>query len=219
MHITESFHFNSDPAVINKGPKAGHRYYLDGLYATLQHYSPKYCVEIGTNHGRSARVFQKYFDEHEPNGMLITCDIKKYVDLNLPNVKQIIVHPHVNNSTKWHFVNEEEILKMENWQENVNIAKKALEQLVGQAYFDFAFIDGDHQLDSVKADINVCLDLLGNKKVILLDDTEEFEHDVASFFHDVIKKQEEIKTYEFEDWSRTVGAAVLEFKDSPKWEA
>ena len=48
-------------------------HYLDGLYSSLVHYQPKFCLEIGTHKGdNSTLVFQKYFDTHMPDGRLIT---------------------------------------------------------------------------------------------------------------------------------------------------
>ena len=70
-------------------------HYLEGLYSTLVHLKPKYCLEIGTHKGdNSTAIFQKYFDDHCPEGLLITLDIKACDNLNYQNVKQVLVYPH-----------------------------------------------------------------------------------------------------------------------------
>ena len=87
------------------------RQFRQALLATLIHLKPKYCLEIGTHLGQSTEVFQKYFDEYQQDGIVVTVDIHKYKDLShLKNVKQLIVHPHVDNSSDWHYVNNEELL-------------------------------------------------------------------------------------------------------------
>lgn len=198
---------------INKGPKAGaQRFYRDALYATLCHLKPQVCLEIGTHTGNATRVFQRYFDEQKKNGILITCDIKKYADLSdLKNVVQLQVYPHVNNIPDWHPVEDGEMLP--GWKdvvhselENFKRVRKSLTD-IGLWGFDFVFIDGDHQRDSVYKDLKIATELLNPPKYILLDDTDEFDHDCSAIYHQELKNK--YNTYEFDDWSVAVGAALL----------
>ena len=68
------------------------RHFRDALYASLLHVKPKYCLEIGTHIGQSTAVFQRYFEEHEPQGVVVTVDITKLVNIKSDNVKQILLH-------------------------------------------------------------------------------------------------------------------------------
>lgn len=198
---------------INKGPKAGaQRFYRDALYATLCHLKPKVCLEIGTHTGNATRVFQRYFDEQMSDGLLITCDIKQYADLkDLKNVVQLQVYPHVKNIPDWHPVRDDEMIR--GWEDtkdsefqNFKLVRKALTDR-SLWTFDFVFIDGDHQRDSVYKDLKLSLDLLSSPKYILLDDTDEFDHDCAAIYHQELKSK--YNTYEFDDWSVATGAALL----------
>ena len=87
-------------------------FYQKALYATLCTLKPKICIEIGTHTGGTTQVFQQYFDDNNlSDGLLLTCDIKKYVDLShLKNVKQLIVSHHVENIQSFHRVHKNELL-------------------------------------------------------------------------------------------------------------
>ena len=54
--------------------KIEHRRFRDALFGSLVHLKPKYCLEIGTHIGQSTEVFQKYFDEHQPDGVVVTVE-------------------------------------------------------------------------------------------------------------------------------------------------
>ena len=86
-------------------------HYLDGLYSSLVHFRPKYCLEIGTHKGdNSTAIFQKYFDDHMPEGVLITLDIVPCQNLNYEAAKslynwlksaevaQLIIRYEINNN-------------------------------------------------------------------------------------------------------------------------
>ena len=208
-------------AQINVGPKRGPRFYLDALYSSLVHFQPKVCLEIGTHTGNSTRVFQKYFDDYQPEGILITCDIKQYVDMSgYKNAKFVKVHPHMDNMAGIHYLTNEELLvkNEENWIYNSKISniRLILKELTGDPdtknarQFDFAFVDGDHQKESALADIAIAEYMLKRGCPYLFDDTDEFEHDCARLFHEEIKLDtDRYATYEFDDWDVVAGCAVI----------
>lgn len=208
---------------INVGPKKGPRFYLDALYASLVYYRPKLCLEIGTHTGNSARIFQKYFNEYMPDGKLITCDLKQYVDLSdMKNIVFVQVHPHMDNMAGIHYLTNDELLvKTENnWGgdsvlSNIRLVlKAAVNELPKYSrIFDFAFIDGDHQRESAISDISIAKYLLKPDSPILFDDTDEFEHDCAKLFHEEIKLSDKYETYEFDDWNKVTGCAIILPKD------
>lgn len=208
---------------INVGPKKGPRFYLDALYSSLVHYRPKLCLEIGTHTGNSARIFQKYFDEYMPDGRLITCDLKQYADLSeLKNVKFVQVHAHLDNMAGIHYLTNDELLHKteENWSgdsvlSNIRLILAGVrdEPIKYAKIFDFVFVDGDHQRDSAVADMTIARYLLKPDAPMLFDDTDEFEHDCAKLFHEQIKTSGLFETYEFDDWNKVAGCAIILIKN------
>lgn len=186
------------------GPNKDKCHYLWGLYATLVKFRPKYCLEIGTHKGNTAKVFQKYFDKYETNGMLVTCDIKKYVDLSdLKNVKQLIVSHHSDEVHKLHNV-DRNLLKysyVDSVKTNIQLLKNEFEM------YDFAFIDGDHTRDSFLKDIQISESVLKEPKLMLLDDTKEPVHECMKIYNEEIKPKYE--SYDFQDWSVFVGCSLI----------
>lgn len=201
---------------ILQGPKAGNlRYYFDALYNSLVCLKPKLCLEIGTHYGDSAKVFQAYFDEFMPEGRLITCDIKTYCDLSsLKNVIPVIVHPHANNMDKHHNVNPDLLLPVteSTLTSNREIILAATETN-DKSPFDFAFVDGDHQVVSAVRDIEIACSLLKTDCPFLLDDVDEEYHELSYFYHNNIKKSGEYDIYDFSDWPVTTGVALLKEKN------
>lgn len=179
------------------------RHIYDAIYACLLQVRPKFCLEIGTFHGQSAAVFQYYFDRYCPDGLLVTCDIKKYVELHLKNVRQVIVHPYVNNSCQWHYVQQEELLGVGTPRDNIEIIKQYHDE------FDFCFLDGDHQEVSALADLEVCRELAAPPKYILFDDIDEDVHDSKRVYNNIIKNDPNLNIDDFQNWNFWVGAALL----------
>lgn len=198
---------------ILRGPKAGTpRYYLDALYNSLVELKPKLCLEIGTHFGDSAKVFQAYFDEYMPDGMLITCDIKEYTDLSsMKNVKFIKVHPHKNNMTTHHMVTNEELLKVTEFSCDDNIDLVMDTFSIDPNSFDFVFIDGDHQIDSFCQDLLIAQTLKKPDSWILVDDTVEEYHELAGYFQK-FRKSDYWEVYDFDDWEVLAGASLLREK-------
>lgn len=181
-------------------------FYLKALFNTLIEIRPKICLEIGTNTGNSAKVFQNYFDKFEPNGVLITCDIKKYVDLShLKNVKQVIVSHHISDISKYHQINDAELSYdyKNSVTTNINILQKLYQR------YDFAFIDGDHTKDSFLKDIQICDSLLNEPKYMLIDDTKEPVHECSQVYYEEIKNNNKYCCYDFEDWKNFVGCSLI----------
>lgn len=189
-------------------PKPGvpERNYLNALYGILCKYKPKLCLEIGTNYGYSANVFSKYFENCCADGSLITCDIKKYCDISDQRVKQLIVYPHITNSTQYHYVTAEEILNPANL--NTIVANIALIKQYNQHPFDLIFIDGDHTKPSILADIQIAKELSHDKTIIVVDDINAENHDVKDIYYNTLCK--EYSHYELDGlWNEYVDIGVL----------
>jgi predicted O-methyltransferase YrrM len=181
-------------------------YYLKALYSTLVHFRPKTCLEIGTHRGDSTSVFQRYFDEYMPDGLLVTCDIKEYVDLSrLKNVRQIIVSHHTPDIFRFHNVSESDLKFSSTDSVKINTS---LIKNESQTY-DFAFIDGDHTRESFLRDLEICESVLNCPKTILIDDTKEPVHECKTVYEKEIKSSELYDCYDFEDWDVFVGCSLV----------
>ena len=184
------------------------------LFATLKHLKPKCCLEIGTHLGQSTEVFQKYFDEYQQDGIVVTVDIHKYKDLShLKNVKQLIVHPHVDNSSDWHRVNNEDLLShnVDSVAKNTEIIREAIRNLQ-ENHFDFCFLDGDHQRDSVIKDFAISRNVLSEPQYILFDDMEDDgsgNHDSVDVYNEIVA-EDKYNIYDFsKEWETYCGCALL----------
>lgn len=190
-------------------------FYKKALFNALVWIRPRVCLEIGTHTGGTSAVFQNYFDKYDPIGTLLTCDIKKYVDLSsLRNVEQLIVAHHTTNVRSFHRVDDSEMLSPasdpveDSVSFNIDLIRKALKHR-GADYVDFVFVDGDHQSESFFRDMRIAEAVLGPAKFILIDDTKEELHECSSCYEDVIKKDPSYITYDFEDWEQFVGCALV----------
>ena len=187
-------------------------YFRDALFASLVYLKPKLCLEIGTYIGQSTEVFQKYFDQYEPDGVVVTVDIKKYIDIETKNIKQLIVHPHVSNSSDWHYVKNEELLDCNN---STHLNSKIIEEAVGGAKIDFCFLDGDYQRESVINDFTISRNVLGGDQYILLDDTEEAGHDSKTIYGEIVDANTH-NVYGFsKEWGVYCGCALIWNKKTP----
>ena len=199
--------------VIRAGKFAGKKcYYKTGLFNTLIKLRPRICLEIGTYYGGTARVFERYFKKYRRDGLLITADIKKYKDIEGKYIIQVVVYPHVGNIGKYHNVFRKDLLpdaekKMGNsLEENCKILKEELKK-IGAEYFDFSFIDGDHQRISFLRDIEIARRLSNSPHYILLDDTKDEAHESAFVYQGEIKNR--FNHYDFEDWPIFVGMSLI----------
>lgn len=187
-------------------------YYKTGLLNTLIALKPKVCLEIGTLFGGTAWVFQEYFDGHMPDGVLVTADVKQYVDLQSPNAFQAIVYPHSVDVIARHSVVPDELLDgseamcNESVERNVDILTDWLHK-VGVGKYDFAFIDADHARLSLLKDIEIATRLTSLPHYMLLDDTKEGVHEVSVVYKDELVSK--YSTYDFEDWPVFVGASLI----------
>ena len=194
------------------------RQFREALFSSLVHLKPKYCLEIGTHIGQSTEVFQKYFDEHQPDGVVVTVDIHKYKNIESKNVKQLIVHPHVNNSADWHYVKNEELLdhNVDSVVKNTELIKESIRNF-SATQFDFCFLDGDHQRESVIKDFAISRSLLKEPQYILFDDTEDDGggHDSVDVYNEIVA-EEKYNIYDFsKEWNVYCGCALIWNKKTP----
>lgn len=201
-------------------------YPRQALFSTLMYLKPTHCLEIGTYYGGSAMIFFDYMKQANVDGLIVTCDVQRYTDLEASPrvadywtrqfVKQIIVYSHlpIKELRKHHSIHnaiqkdyptnlkyQEAKYSKNSINDNVEIIKKAYNKK-----FDFAHVDGDHTEKSFLSDIEICKRLLKPPKYILLDDIKEGVHECAETFKKIRK---DYNCYEFENWGVFAGRALI----------
>jgi hypothetical protein len=212
MNIPLVTNLGPDGTIIEGVHKGREHYYKTALLNTLIALKPRVCLEIGTLHGGTVRVFEKYFDEYRPDGVLVTADIKIYNDLRSPRVRQVRLYPHVAYFNDLHNVEEADLLPdgATKWEQsvelNVAILREELDNIGAEA-FDFAFIDGDHRKASAEKDIIIAKALTAPPHYILMEDIREGLHEVSRYYEEVVSKEWE--HWDFEDWGMLSGTALI----------
>jgi hypothetical protein len=198
--------------IINKGPFAGKPcYYKTGLLNTLIALRPQICLEIGTYYGGTKKNFEYYFRKYEPKGVLITADIRKYINLTSKRVRQVLVYPHVCNICKYHDITPDQLLPDfemhfdDSVEANCEILRKEL-KAVGAECFDFCFVDGDHQEVSFLRDLQIARLLSRPPHYTLIDDTKDEIHECAIVYKRLMN---EVNHYDFDDWPIFVGMSLI----------
>lgn len=167
-------------------------YYQTALINTLISLRPGICLEIGTHHGGTTKIFESYFERYRPDGILITIDVRKFVDVESNRVRQLLVAPHDGSD-------DTEI-------RNLSVLRSELERAQAH-HFDFAFIDGDHSESSFLADLRLYKQLSASPHYALLDDTKDAVHECCDAFRKRVVPRS--SCYDFEDWPIFVGASLV----------
>lgn len=180
--------------IIRKGQYKGKPcYYKTALLNTLIKLRPQICLEIGTHYGGTTKVFQHYFELYEPDGILITTDIKYFIKYpESKNIKQVIVEPYKEESNSI--------------ESSITILKNELEA-INHEKFDFTYIDGDHKETSFLKDIRLHKSLSEHPNYALLDDTKDEAHESCFAYKNKVIK--DFKTYEFDDWPIFTGTSLI----------
>lgn len=180
--------------IIRKGQYEGQKcYYKTALLNTLIELKPLICLEIGTHYGGTTKIFQYYFEKYQPKGILITTDIKYYIEYpESKNIRQVIVKPHSEDS--------------ESITPYVDILKNELSN-INQKQFDFTYIDGDHKEASFLKDINLHKLMSKHPNYALLDDTKDEAHESCFAYKNKIIN--EFEHYEFDDWPVFTGTSLI----------
>ncbi|XOA42579.1 MAG: hypothetical protein ACKKMO_02090 [Candidatus Nealsonbacteria bacterium] len=215
--------FGRHDRIVRKGKFAGTRcYYKTALLNTLIKLRPKICLEIGTNYGGTAKIFKYYFKKYKPGGVLITADIRKYIDLGDKHIKQVLVYSHMANIENHHDVFARQMLSgfhthlNDSVKANCEILKRELRKIDADA-FEFCFIDGDHQEISFLRDLEIAKKLSHFPHYALLDDTKEEEHECSFVYNKELVKK--VSHYDFDDWPIFIGMSLIWEKDKESLKA
>jgi hypothetical protein len=208
------YDFDHGGMTVTTGRGKKFKYYKQALYSTLIELQPEVCIEIGTYQFGTAEVFQAYFDKYKKDGILITCDIKKWCDKpsGLNNVKFLQVYPH------WYDKYIEEMARagelLPDWHGQVydsvyqNIT--LIRRILGDKEADFTFIDADHRAICLAKDFLMAQRFTKTRGAIMLEDidSEELYQESAGYYHGVMKRLP-YEFYDYTDWGVCTNCALI----------
>ena len=161
---------------------------------------PKFFLEVGVFHGVTARNVCEILYEIHKNDF-------KYIGLDLfeeseENKSEVIPNTNFSNPLKniyFRYIKKqnpyskeavEDLLKK--FQNNVNLIKgnsNLVLKKIDMSKVDYVFLDGGHSYETVKNDLECCLDVINSNGTILCDDYN-FGHlpDVKNAIDEFVKK-------------------------------
>ena len=157
--------------------KSDGRFFLE----EIKKKEPKYFLEIGVFHGVTARnVCELLSKIHNDDFKYIGLDL---FEKNHENKSEIIPNTNFSNPLKqiyfkyikrqdpYSFEAVEDLLKK--FKNNVHLIKgnsNILLKKIDMTKIDYVFLDGGHDYETVKNDLNLCSEVINNHGTILCDD-------------------------------------------------
>ena len=142
---------------------------------------PKTFLEIGVFHGVTARnVCELLYKIHKEDFKYIGLDLFEKNEINkseiIPNVNfsnplKKIYFKYIKRQDPYSIEAVKELLKK--FQNNVHLIKGDSNQVLKKmemSKIEFVFIDGGHEYDTVKNDLNYCIEVINNSGTDLCDD-------------------------------------------------
>ena len=141
----------------------------------------KTFLEIGVFHGVTARnVCELLYKIHKEDFKYIGLDLFEKNEINkseiIPNVNfsnplKKIYFKYIKRQDPYSIEAVKELLKK--FQNNVHLIKGDSNQVLKKmemSKIEFVFIDGGHEYDTVKNDLNYCIEVINNSGTVLCDD-------------------------------------------------
>ena len=167
---------------------------------------PKFFLEVGVFHGVTARnVCELLFEIHNHDFKYIGLDLFKK---NQENESEIIPNTNFSNPFKqiyFKYIKRrdpytieavEDLLKR--FKENIHLIKgnsNTVLKKIDMSKIDYVFLDGGHDYETVKNDLNCCSEVIDNNGTILCDD---YNLSYAPGVKKAIDEFVEVKNYSFE---------------------
>jgi len=167
---------------------------------------PKFFLEVGVFHGVTARnVCELLFEIHNHDFKYIGLDLFKK---NQENESEIIPNTNFSNPFKqiyFKYIKRrdpytieavEDLLKK--FKENIHLIKgnsNTVLKKIDMSKIDYVFLDGGHDYETVKNDLNCCSGVIDNNGTILCDD---YNLSYAPGVKKAIDEFVEVKNYSFE---------------------
>ncbi len=143
--------------------------------------SPKTFLEVGVFHGVTARnICELLYSIHKNDFRYIGLDLFEINDENksevIPNTLfsnplKTIYFKFIKNQNPYSKEAVEDLLK--NFKNNINLIKgnsNLILKKIDMSKIDFVFLDGGHAYETVKNDLECCLDVINSNGTILCDD-------------------------------------------------
>ena len=142
---------------------------------------PKFFLEVGVFHGVTARnVCELLYEIHQDDFKYIGLDL---FEENEENTNEVIPNTNFNNPLKqiyFKYIKKQNPYSLEavkdllkKFENNIHLIKgnsnKLLKQ-INMKKIDYVFLDGGHDYETVKNDLNSCIDVINEDGTILCDD-------------------------------------------------
>ena len=180
----------------------------DGVFflAEIKRKKPKFFLEIGVFHGVTARnVCELLFKIHNHDFKYIGLDLFKK---NQENESEIIPNTNFSNPFKqiyFKYIKRQDPYTIEavedllkKFKENIHLIKgnsNTVLKKIDMSKIDYVFLDGGHDYETVKNDLNCCCGVIDNNGTILCDD---YNLSYAPGVKKAIDEFVEVKNYRFE---------------------
>ena len=142
---------------------------------------PKFFLEVGVFHGVTARnVCELLYEIHQDNFKYIGLDL---FEENEENKKEVIPNTNFNNPLKqiyFRYIKKLNPYSLEavsdllkKFENNIHLIKGNSNNLlkkIDMKKIDYVFLDGGHDYETVKNDLNSCIDVINEDGTILCDD-------------------------------------------------
>ena len=167
---------------------------------------PKFFLEVGVFHGVTARnVCELLFEIHNHDFKYIGLDLFKK---NQENESEIIPNTNFSNQFKqiyFKYIKRQDPYTIEavedllkKFKENIHLIKgnsNTVLKKIDMSKIDYVFLDGGHDYETVKNDLNCCSEVVDNNGTILCDD---YNLSYAPGVKKAIDEFVEVKNYSFE---------------------
>ena len=180
----------------------------DGAFflAEIKRKKPKCFLEVGVFHGVTARnVCELLFEIHNHDFKYIGLDLFKK---NQENESEIIPNTNFSNPFKqiyFEYIKRQDPYTIEavedllkKFKENIHLIKgnsNTVLKKIDMSKIDYVFLDGGHDYETVKNDLNCCSGVVDNNGTILCDD---YNLSYAPGVKKAIDEFVEVKNYSFE---------------------
>ena len=142
---------------------------------------PKFFLEVGVFHGVTARnVCELLYKIHGKNFKYIGLDLFEKNDENkneiIPNVNfsnplKTFFYKYIKRQDPYSLEAVRDLLK--NFQENTHLIKGNSNKIlrkIDMSKIDYVFLDGGHEFNTVKNDLDCCREVIMNNGTVLCDD-------------------------------------------------
>ena len=180
----------------------------DGVFflEEIKRKKPKFFLEVGVFHGVTARnICELLFEIHNHDFKYIGLDLFKK---NQENESEIIPNTNFSNPFKqiyFKYIKRQDPYTIEavedllkKFKENIHLIKgnsNTVLKKIDMSKIDYVFLDGGHDYETVKNDLNCCSEVVDNNGTILCDD---YNLSYAPGVKKAIDEFVEVKNYSFE---------------------